>query len=67
MDDFSRTGEYEITGFSIILHETDHANGWGAELPLKSAPVKIRIIPADPVWRDQVIFRLAGKDCGISR
>lgn len=52
---FPEPGEYEIAGFSTILFETDKANGWGAELPLKSSPVRIRIVPADPAWREQVI------------
>jgi len=61
---FPEPGEYEVTGFSTILRETDHANGWGAELPLKSAPVRIRIIPADPAWRDQVISATREKLAG---
>lgn len=61
---FPEPGEYEVGGFSTILHETDHAHGWGSELPLKSAPVRIRIIPADPAWRDQVIFAAREKLAG---
>jgi len=52
---FPEPGEYEIAAFSTILFETDKANGWGAELPLKSSLVRIRIVPADPAWKEQVI------------
>ena len=52
---FSKPGEYDVTGFSAVLFETNGAGEQGPRLDVTSASRRISIVPADPEWQKQVI------------